>query len=508
MRQALEVIQLENGVSAEEVNLYLCTREFAPGDSLSVAGKARVIPIQKTALLVFADLKPLANWGHPTRNLFFDKDDNSLVYGDYDQFPPDGFETEQNAFEPLHVPLVYTEPPHPSPDPEMGKRFYLPQLSVVPPLGNAAGRRHAILFSGNSNNRHLNDLEFLYRVLVGMYGYEPANIMVLNYDGSLNYNGPPQPVTTWPGDHTPYRLHGHINGPGTRAAFEAAFRTVAGKIRPEDSLLIHTNNHGGGTTPYGEPWLCGYPNFSLVFKASEFGAAVGHPAAVRFADCFHGAVFLRRILKPHDRPFDRGGNQLCLGGPGEHELDGRSALRPLGPGLDRRVSGLQRRRHSAETAGGSSARHEAGLRLLARRACPRRLSGLLGPAEWLRASPGPLSGTLDSANVLNMAFPRTEILSIVKDSLAADKSPQRKVFVDKRAKAAGDVVRTGLATTQMPFAGYVAFVDLAPDANWGHPVVYLLVDLANRNAVRVDEQFPPPDEELRDDYDEVDLVGP
>ena len=74
-------------------------------------------------------------------------------------------------------------------------------------------------------NRHVNDLEFLYRTLVHLYRVPAANITVLNYDGTLDYNDAswqqvPPPVGNWPGDNTPYQMK--INGPGTKEALIAA----------------------------------------------------------------------------------------------------------------------------------------------------------------------------------------------------------------------------------------------------------------------------------------------
>jgi hypothetical protein len=111
-------------------------------------------------------------------------------------------------------------------------------------LSNAPGERYAILCSGNSNNRHTNDLEFLYRTLIDVYGFAAANIHVLNYDGTLDYNGGPHPVGNWPGNNTAYRMT--VTGAGTRAGFQAAFNAIAAVIRPEDLLFIHTNDHGAG----------------------------------------------------------------------------------------------------------------------------------------------------------------------------------------------------------------------------------------------------------------------
>jgi hypothetical protein len=89
----------------------------------------------------------------------------------------------------------------------------------------------------------------------------------------VNYIGNP-PIGTWPGDGTPFQLGASIVGPGSKFPLELAFHTLAQQLTANDLLLIHTSNHGGDASAYGEPWLCGYPNFSLVYKASEFGAAL------------------------------------------------------------------------------------------------------------------------------------------------------------------------------------------------------------------------------------------
>jgi hypothetical protein len=118
------------------------------------------------------------------------------------------------------------------------------------PIHIPKGKRYAVLFSGASNNRHTNDLEFLYRTLRHMYGFPAANIYVLNFDGTVNYNGGPHPVTSWPGNHTAYQMP--VNGQGTKSALESVLNTLKTKLQPDDFLLIHTNNHGGhnGTQSY------------------------------------------------------------------------------------------------------------------------------------------------------------------------------------------------------------------------------------------------------------------
>lgn len=304
LKHALNTIQSEDNVHPAIVNLYLRHDDVPANGTLTVAGVTRNLPTSTKTVHVYADLAPLHNWGHPVRHLFYDTGNGALVHSEYHQFPPDDFDAGK-AYEPFHVPLVHQDPPLANQEAVLGQRFFVPSLaSIVGSLTFAPlGVRYAILFSGNSNNRHLNDLEFLYRVLIGKYKYDPKNIIVLNFDGTLNYNGGPQPVGNWPGNNTPYQLHGHINGPGNLKAFDAAFATVAGKLKPQDSLLIHTNNHGGdaSSTPSHQPWLCGYPNYGLVYTATDFGVRIKslpkhNSLIVGMEQCFSGGFMSPTIV--------------------------------------------------------------------------------------------------------------------------------------------------------------------------------------------------------------------
>jgi hypothetical protein len=115
------------------------------------------------------------------------------------------------------------------------------------PLIISPGTRYAILFSGMSNKRHLNDMEFLYRTLIDVYAFDPANIYALNYDGTLNTQDGVQ--MNWPGDGTAYRIN--ITGEGNHAGFEAAIDDLKSRMHALDTLLIHCNNHGDSDTPDG-----------------------------------------------------------------------------------------------------------------------------------------------------------------------------------------------------------------------------------------------------------------
>src|SRR5205085_1792182 len=102
------------------------------------------------------------------------------------------------------------------------------------------------------------------------YRYDPGDITVLNYDGTINYDGGPQPVVRWPGDNTPYRMK--VHGKGGKADLLGALDSLKKRLKPEDSLLIHTNNHGGhnGT----ESDLCCFPSFDSL-GVKEFATKLG-----------------------------------------------------------------------------------------------------------------------------------------------------------------------------------------------------------------------------------------
>ena len=185
---------------------------------------------------MFADDEPLRNWGHACRYLLHDPESGRLTEEIPAVLPPtlDLGET----FEPFHLPTRFHTADH-----------LTWQIVELPPwlwlYENT--HWHAILYSGASMNRHLNDLEFLYRTLVNYYRVPPSNITVLNYDGTLTYNdgdwSPHQgSIGNWPGNNTAYQIQ--IDDAGTRDNLVAAIEAVASKLGPDDNLLLHTNNHG------------------------------------------------------------------------------------------------------------------------------------------------------------------------------------------------------------------------------------------------------------------------
>ena len=235
-------------------NLYTL-EEILSVESEIKAGHQKIL-IKKPTVVVFLDEEPMANWSHDCSYLLHDADSGELYREVKAGFPP-YLINPPKTFKAFHTPVVMQNPL---------RKIWKSERKIFFPSRIRKGNRYAILFSGASNNRHTNDLEFLYRQLLDRFYFEEDKITVLNYDGTLNYFGGPTPVTSWPGDGTAYTMP--VHGAGTKQALEDALDALKPKLQQDDLLLIHTNNHGGhnGT----ESYLCTYAG--PAYMASDFAA--------------------------------------------------------------------------------------------------------------------------------------------------------------------------------------------------------------------------------------------
>ena len=232
----------------EKANLHIYN-EVLEKDHILKAGPLEIKMDRRTAF-VFVDLAPNYNWAHPVQYLLYDAETGNLHNKVNASFPPSIAKSKLDMVEAFHTPVkqndILKQRKQKSANSSTNASTNAPN--------NAPGKRYAILFAGLAQNRHTNDLEFLYRTLIDDCGFNAANIQVCNHDGTLNYflNTPWGPSTqtvgvnlgNWPGNNTAYRMV--VNHPGTRAGFQAALNTIASQIKAGDFLFIHTNNHGGG----------------------------------------------------------------------------------------------------------------------------------------------------------------------------------------------------------------------------------------------------------------------
>jgi hypothetical protein len=236
----------------ETTNLHLDEHVYEKGER--IGPEFQEIVADRTSILVFADDDPRANFGHNCRYLLYDAKSGVFHHEFTARFPPISDVRRPRTLRPFHEPVAFVE---------SAIRFHWYPPIWRCPVILPEGTRYALLYAGMSNKRHLNDMEFLYRTLIDVYSFDPSHIYALSFDGTLNTQDGVQ--THWPGDGTPYRIN--VTGQGNRAAFEAAVDTLKTKMKSQDTLLIHCNNHGDYDGTPGTSFLCTYPSWGKYYNA-------------------------------------------------------------------------------------------------------------------------------------------------------------------------------------------------------------------------------------------------
>lgn len=243
----------------QTTNLHLDELAYKKGEHIGPEFQKIVAPAD--AILVFADDDPRANFGHACRYLLYDAEKGHFLREAPARFPPIADVRKPRKLTTFHEPVQFHAAPN---------LFHYPWPRWRCPIIFPEGARYALLYSGMSNKRHLNDMEFLYRTLVDLYGFDPKNIYALSYDGTLNTQDGVQ--VNWPGDGAAYRIK--ITGHGNQAAFEAAVDDLKTKLKALDTLVIHCNNHGDYDGTPGSSYLCTYPSWGRYYNA-DFSAKLG-----------------------------------------------------------------------------------------------------------------------------------------------------------------------------------------------------------------------------------------
>jgi len=84
-----------------------------------------------------------------------------------------------------------------------------------------------------------------------------------------------------------------------------------------------------------------------------------------------------------------------------------------------------------------------------------------------------------------------QVREIVLEGLTSEERDQSIIFWDKKPIEKGETIRVGRESIEMPFRGYMVFVDLAPKANWSHPCLYILIDAETHEIQTRKGAFPP-----------------
>ena len=224
------------GERSRTTNLYLDEQPRNAGDVFGPAFQGLRAP--QPCFVVFADDEPLANFGHACRYFCYDSRSGQFLREYSARFPPYTGRIPA-TLRTLHAPVT----------PLPGSVAPVLEITKSEITESATRNRYAILFSGASNRRHLNDLEYCYRMLTDRYGFLPDAIQVLHFDGTLSFTEA-EPATNWPmenadlapEDRDPYRIR--ISGKGDGDGFRDACERLAETLQPEDLVFIHTTGHG------------------------------------------------------------------------------------------------------------------------------------------------------------------------------------------------------------------------------------------------------------------------
>jgi hypothetical protein len=220
--------------TAAETHLSLVPRIYPEGHSLQLVD--REISVPADSVIVFEDLLPGANFGHPCRYLFHSPRDGRLLHSEDASFPPEVAEP-QVAVEAFHAPLVLA-----TSSPIVYSPKLLSKIGQHPWLID--DNRYALLFTSQiSNRRHVEDVEFAYRVLKHQFGFPAGNIYTLCYDGTVGAtDATAAEMATWIGDDSAYEMD--VTAAATEANLKSTLTTISERMNSDSMLFVHTNNHG------------------------------------------------------------------------------------------------------------------------------------------------------------------------------------------------------------------------------------------------------------------------
>ncbi|MBN2789357.1 MAG: caspase family protein, partial [Candidatus Delongbacteria bacterium] len=220
-----------NQILAEEigsVNVFSFNDVKTKQDYIEISDRQLSCPYQLNWVF-FVDDDIYANWGHPCRYIFINKEN-----GDYqiinETLPP----LNTRSFENISK-VNFTR-----------ENKLKTDYDVTIPTGKAPDdHKFAVIINGGYNNywnriRYWNDTSAIYCTLTQVYGYKPDNIHVhstngtvdSNY-GSLDLDGP---------DVRPNSVD--IRYPAFKSNIRDTFESLAHEIGPDDQLFVYVTDHG------------------------------------------------------------------------------------------------------------------------------------------------------------------------------------------------------------------------------------------------------------------------
>jgi hypothetical protein len=162
-------------------------------------------------------------------------------------------------------------------------------LVTTPVQASVVSTSWAILIAGggdtlNNHARYWNDISEMYQILTGTYGYTADHVFVLYADGNPptegNCSDPLNVVIDYPTDI--------IDFAATLANLDTVTDTIDASIDSDDTLFVHTNDHGSAD---GSLVLWGETISPETFASFDYIGRITQYAwrAFEMKQCFSGA---------------------------------------------------------------------------------------------------------------------------------------------------------------------------------------------------------------------------
>lgn len=227
-------------------------------------------PLPPEGKLLFEDLLPGANWGHPATFKLLNKKGTVLV--ERTTTIPPAVDLSELPVESGVRPSTWTT-----------INFDLNPLKGKYKVGNPE-RFHALLINGRADRRHWNDFSFLFRVLTQIYGYNKDNIIVA--DGTFLERSP-----DLDGDGlADISYHSRFKD------LEKTMDLMKQRLTENDQLLLVVNDHG--SVLKGESTIILYDREIRVSEFAKYLEAIPAKKVLSiYEQCFSGS-FVRPSTGP------------------------------------------------------------------------------------------------------------------------------------------------------------------------------------------------------------------
>lgn len=84
-----------------------------------------------------------------------------------------------------------------------------------------------------------------------------------------------------------------------------------------------------------------------------------------------------------------------------------------------------------------------------------------------------------------------QLIDVIRGQMSPEQLKQALVYLDPEIIRAGEATGIVGDGVDMPFDGNLVFADLAPQFNWAHPCLFILVSKESDETRLISASFPP-----------------